>query len=238
MKIKIIVISNVLFFVLVSLFILFSCNKENHNQEGSQNMECKTENLGIHNVSDSSMIEFPYKDKYYSYYFIDSLGKLLKFNNWGISSDVRMTKQYKKCANNKLDGPYYYYECRGMQAFIFCDSLKISFDISLYLQILETVPTPRFSEVMSIYINFIDSLPVSLNGLLLDVVFNKRDTYLNDKLYLNKKFEVIKLNNIVFENVYTDNLDINKSDIFYNTEFGIIAFRDKSRKLWVYVDRK
>lgn len=217
----------------ICLFFLFSlvaCEKDNKvlDEEGIETNSCADLELE-HFLLNDSFISIPYtREK--SLLFIDSLNNEIVFDFFQkerlfYTTQGKINCEFDNSIKINVTAKIDTYEFYLVTNSNFIDreflislraTLGIHNDISYIYDVLNVIAFPKNGG------NSLSALTIQVNQR--DNFYIKEDNNFHDSTI------GVTLNGKVFYNVYYDNY---RNDIYYNYEFGLIAFRDNSNKLWV-----
>jgi len=224
---KTVIIAIPIFISALFIFYFTSCKKDN-------SIDCCVleEHIGEFSLMPESRNSIPYENEL-KIYFIDSLDNEVYFEfdeeNQGLQQTSMSASKRCECnpsiweAKNADTKSYVYIISEPQQL------LNMKFLIHLS-------PNPfhgddfLVADVLSISLN--DATDSTSFSGLMDILVDERnltEKYIN--WYEITKLDTVQIGDRIFNDVYANN------NVFYNYEFGLVAFLDRQSKLWVY-DRK
>jgi len=227
---------NATYNTIVSLIMIFSITLISSCKKESVNL-CGEEYLGEMFLLESSRNSIPYIENT-NLYFQDSLGNeivlVVDMNNTGYK--IEDGKYIIACEQDNSQQKEYGITTDSYRYLIVekYDTLNI-----LYSLTLEVRPsyTPFTIDSLADIIKVCSGSKFDTNsysfGCNLTILVNPRNMKEKDLNWFQKNrkpVDELTLLNKTFQNVYISQLDSNE---FYNFEYGLIAFKDSDKKLWV-----
>lgn len=216
-----------LFFInLIISVVIFntSCNKE--DVKAPENDPSKID-LGQFDLLPESFDAIPYQNKT-EIIFIDSFQtettfKLEEFDLFYVERNLYRYNVFEL-------GDTIIYKHRGQKKLFYADNgaLGMRFTIGLKAEPYDQDPSiGAVADILKIGWIDLNNLDDGVTIFIHEVNIRTFPESTNDDPIEEKEF-IDKL----FYNVFTDNFPSPKSDVYYNFEFGIVAFTDKTGKLW------
>ena len=215
---------------LLILIISFNgCTKEEENQPTS----CPQVDLGEFYLLKSSLNSYPYSKDEATFKFSDSSNNEIAFRLAIAPVDSHLVSWYGR-ANNlcHYDNSMIEFIARAeyyKRGFYSIDEyVELDYEIILHVD-FRNDSSIFDSDVLSIFKQYPQPNDASRYSVM-DILINQRNNPSAD--YMSnwpKSIPTILLNKKIFKDVYTSY----ENDLYFNFEYGIIAVRDSTNKLWV-----
>jgi hypothetical protein len=201
------------------ILAITSCNKQEKDL-------CGNESIGDFYLLESSINSIPYSEAM-NLHYVDSVGnhvvlELEEAKYRTVNHDYQTICEYDNLEEKHImaTGDEYSYQLKESTNLL---NMKIYLNLFVNPFAGETM----LSDEISISIGENNDTSVAIGAL--SILVNKREIteeFIND---YSKTVAQVELLNKTFSNVYTNR----SQSCYYNYEFGLIAFEDNSRTLWV-----
>lgn len=210
----------------VYIFTFVACKEEVVEPIG--NVNCDFE-IGSYEILNSSFDAIPYYGKK-KIVFEDSLGQLVECTISEVNSLLSGGTFIHYNVNEPGDTVRYCYSAQRKNFSIKNDSLEINFLVSLRSAPSYSDPqSGRVADLLEIYFNDLTVTPYKGYQVFSKMVDQR--TYLNP-FSSNELFATIQFHGEEFHNVEKTKFTNPELILYYNQSEGIVAFRDKTNKLW------
>ena len=216
-------IKTIIFYLIIGI-ILVSCKKEDTCPE--------TIYRGDFTYTQKSLDSVPYLNKT-TIVFRDSLNQEIEFTVTDKGDSDWHWVFWGHCASNYYDTVNYDFNAKAREIEIKNDS--INFYFTLYISTLLDFEYFQEYDLLFINHNYADSNSFQNLEIMTDQrsIRDKDAEKINSPILFETEFEIFeKTYHNVYHNKYMDMYFANK--LYYNSEYGIVSFKDNSGKRWVF----